>query len=169
MNLADAIRQARRPEQPFTDDASLRPALDVISVETAVPAEAQPVLREESVRAAQPKPEAARLELIPNEVEPEAGTPVPSLAIGGVVRLEMSLSPEQLTNFFRTVLGTQHSVMTAREAASLLRVTPSALEKMAEDRIIPALQIDGKWRFPRTGLEEWLSVQAATSSQEAGK
>ena len=90
----------------------------------------------------------------------------PSQAVNGsVVRLELFLSPEQLSGLFRAVVAAQHTVMTLREAANYVRVTPNILERMAQEGKVPAMLIDGKWRFPRTGIDEWLSMQ--THQKEA--
>ena len=33
------------------------------------------------------------------------------------------------------------------------------LEQMANEGKVPALLIDGKWRFARTAVDEWLNLQ----------
>ncbi|HTQ11313.1 MAG TPA: helix-turn-helix domain-containing protein [Fimbriimonadaceae bacterium] len=75
-----------------------------------------------------------------------------------VVRLELVLAPEQLKGFFGAVAKSQHSVLTLREAANLLRVSQKALEAMALDGNVPGMMLDGKWRFTRQALEDWLSA-----------
>lgn len=94
---------------------------------------------------------------------PEPPQPMP----GGstAVRLEMFLSPEQLQGLFRSVMATQHSILTLREAAHFLRVQSHVLEEMAEGGRVPAFQVDGKWRFSRSGLDEWLQLQSATRTE----
>ena len=94
---------------------------------------------------------------------PEVPLPLPSGSTA--VRLEMFLSPEQLQGLFRSVMATQHSVMTLREAAHFLRVHTHVLEEMAEANRIPAFQVDGKWRFSRASLDEWLQVQSVTKAE----
>lgn len=75
------------------------------------------------------------------------------------VRLELVLNPEQLKGFFGAVIASQHSVLTLREAANFLRVSQTALEKMAQNGEVPGIQVDGKWRFTRPALEDWLWTQ----------
>jgi excisionase family DNA binding protein len=93
--------------------------------------------------------------------------PSPAVAGGSVVRLELFLSPEQLSGLFRAVVGVQHTVMTLREAANYLRVPAGSLEQMAQDGQVPAFLIDGKWRFQRSGLDEWLSMRSHKKEAEA--
>ena len=85
---------------------------------------------------------------------PNAAHEVPSGH--NVVRLELVLNPEQLKGFFGAVIASQHSVLTLREAASYLRVSQSSLEKMADEGEVPGMSVDGKWRFTRQALEDWL-------------
>ncbi len=94
---------------------------------------------------------------------PEVPQPLPSGSTA--VRLEMFLSPEQLQGLFRSVMATQHSVMTLREAAHFLRVHTHVLEELAEANGVPAFQVDGKWRFSRASLDEWLQVQSVTKAE----
>ena len=88
---------------------------------------------------------------------PEAG---PALASGNVVRFEIFLSPEQLSCLFRALVATQHSMMTMREAAAYLRIPAATLEQLANESKIPALQIEGRWRFPKSGIDEWVMLQS---------
>jgi len=75
-----------------------------------------------------------------------------------IVRLELVLNPEQLKVFLGAVTASQHSVLTLREAAQYLRVSQGSLESMAQDGAVPAMTVDGKWRFARQALEEWLNA-----------
>lgn len=75
------------------------------------------------------------------------------------VRLELQLTHEQLAALFRSVLARGQSVMTLKEASALLRLEPPVLQRMAERRELPAFQVEGRWRFPRAGVEEWLAAQ----------
>jgi excisionase family DNA binding protein len=83
------------------------------------------------------------------------------------VKFELYLSPEQLTNLFKGVVATQHSVMTLRETARYLRIPGRKLEEMAQLAQIPAFLIDGKWRFARNNVDEWLKQQSFTKEMEA--
>lgn len=89
---------------------------------------------------------------------PEA--PMGGSGTGNAVRFEIFLSPEQLSCLFRALVATQHSMMTMREAANYLRITSSALEQLAQEGKIPALQIEGRWRFPKSGIDEWVMLQS---------
>lgn len=51
-------------------------------------------------------------------------------------------------------------VLTLGEAAAYLRLSERALYELARRRRLPAVQIGGKWLFPRSQLERWLSAQA---------
>jgi excisionase family DNA binding protein len=83
------------------------------------------------------------------------------------VKFELYLSPEQLTNLFKGVVATQHSVMTLRETARYLRIPGRKLEEMAQLAQIPAFLIDGKWRFARNNVDEWLKQQSFRTEMEA--
>jgi excisionase family DNA binding protein len=111
----------------------------------------------------------------PEEIESEGEVEVMSVRNGEIVspndmpqvplgpttavRLELFLAPEQVSSLMRCIVATQHSVMTLREAAHFLRIPGANLEQLATDRVVPAFQVDGKWRFSRTALDEWLSDQ----------
>lgn len=139
MNLADAIRQATQKTP------TLEP---VIEIET-------PAAAEESL--------LDKLSEVNNVVleEPAKLPDAPSQQVfgGNVVRLELFLTPEQLNALFRVAIANHHSMMTLREAAAYLRVHANALERMAEKGEIPALQIDGKWRFLKASIDEWVVLQ----------
>lgn len=51
-------------------------------------------------------------------------------------------------------------VLTLREAASLLRLSPRTLYDLARSRRVPAAQAGGKWLFPRAQLQAWLADAA---------
>jgi hypothetical protein len=95
-------------------------------------------------------------------VEPTAQAvvePASSSAVGSnhVVKLELSLSPEQLHALLKGVAQAQPAVLTLREASQLLRIPAHSLQAMAETRQVPGFTVDGKWRFGRSALEAWLS------------
>lgn len=91
-----------------------------------------------------------------DRLPPEAHSP----HVGGnVVRLELFLSAEQLSLLFRAIMAGQHTVMTEREAASYLRIPKESLVRYAEDGEIPGVLVDGRWRFPKAQLDEWLNIQ----------
>jgi len=83
------------------------------------------------------------------------------------VKFELYLSPEQLTGLFKGVVTTQHSVMTLSETARYLRIPSRKVQEMAELGEIPAFLIDGKWRFARNSVDEWLAQRPFRKEMEA--
>jgi excisionase family DNA binding protein len=55
--------------------------------------------------------------------------------------------------------------MTLREAAHYLRLRLAEVESLAEQGIIPGFKVDGRWRFLKNALDEWLLLQKATEFQ----
>lgn len=91
--------------------------------------------------------------------EPQAEFNESPIFGGTTVKLEMFLTPEQLSSLFRAVAANQHTLLTSREAASYLRVSNTALESMAQEGTIPGFLVDGRWRFSKQAIEEWLTQQ----------
>jgi excisionase family DNA binding protein len=149
MNLADAIRRAAQtsgaPLGQLEGFAERVPSTDSASLD------AGKAHREVRAPAGNPSAHLAKEHDV-KSLEDQANHPG-----GNIVRLELVLNPEQLKGFFGAVIASQHSVLTLREAASYLRVSPASLEKHAESGEVPGLSVDGKWRFTRTALEEWLN------------
>ena len=146
MNLADAIRLAAQNGSTPLPSEAMQPQIEVIDNPVYATSDAA-----ESARTAE------RVPLPPS-------APVLS---GSVVRMELFLSPEQLNGLFRAVVANQHSVMTLREAARYLRVTSDQLERLTREGSVPALTIDGKHRFSRTALDEWLNLHGRQREMEA--
>jgi excisionase family DNA binding protein len=142
MNLADAIRRAAQssgaplgqPDQAGNEGTTYAMFPESEPVEASVEGE---VLAKEQMMK---QPQEA--------IETPHGH--------NVVRLELVLNPEQLKGFFGAVIASQHSVLTLREAANYLRVSQNSLERLATDGEVPGMSVDGKWRFTREALEEWL-------------
>jgi excisionase family DNA binding protein len=157
MNLADAIRQAALRSHPEVEAQA-----DAEQAEYS--AEAQAYLAEQpEYSGPEPSPAPAPAQAYDAVTAQPVYMPEPPAGAvlgGNVVRLELFLAPEQLNSLFRAVVATQHSVMTLREAASYLRVHPSTLEGMAVEGKVPAFTIEGRWRFPKHGIDEWLALQA---------
>lgn len=143
MNLADAIRKA-------ATEGTL-PTLG------EVPNAFQPKLIE-------PDPNATQHVLSGNDPAANVGTgtapemPHASVLGGNVVRIELFMSAEQTSGLLRAIMTGQHTVLTLAEAAHYLRVRPQTLAKMAEDNELPGIEIDGKWRFLKNSLDEWLAM-----------
>lgn len=53
-------------------------------------------------------------------------------------------------------------ILTLKEAAAWLRLSDRALYDLARQRRLPAVQLGGKWLFPRAALGLWLARQAET-------
>jgi len=49
--------------------------------------------------------------------------------------------------------------MTVTEASTYLSMDAEALERMAAERRIPALQHDGQWVFSKKSIDKWRSQQ----------
>ena len=147
MNLADAIRRA-------TTEGSVPFIGEVPPAFQARPAEPNPVS--------------------PTEPSANLGTAYspepPNQAVlgGNVVRIELFMSAEQTTNMLRAIMVGQHTVLTLAEAAHYLRVRPQTLSKLAEEGEIRGVDIEGKWRFPKHHLDEWLyrTVGQALNEEE---
>ncbi|MBV6458111.1 MAG: hypothetical protein HONBIEJF_01234 [Fimbriimonadaceae bacterium] len=85
---------------------------------------------------------------------------------GNVVRLELFLDPSQMNAMLKALINSHQYVMTLREAASYLRISSQKLERMAGDHEVPGFLIDGRWRFPKVALDEWLSVQSTPAGED---
>lgn len=75
------------------------------------------------------------------------------------VKVEFVLSHEELGALVKACLAGKNPILTLKEAAHWLRTTPKVLENMAEAGRIGGFKVEGKWRFPRTHLEEWMKQQ----------
>jgi excisionase family DNA binding protein len=133
MNLADAIRRAVSETQ--------RPAEAFAGVEP--------------LERASPRPGAARPQEEPTTPRAAAHGP------GHVARLELILTPEQMAKVLKAALLHHRSVMSLREAAAYLRCTARTLQELAAQGEVPALMIDGHWRFPKQAIDDWLAARAA--------
>ncbi|MCW5936934.1 MAG: helix-turn-helix domain-containing protein [Fimbriimonadaceae bacterium] len=141
MNLADAIRKAAQ-------EGSLPPIGSVPTAFAPSPNHNVPESGDATVGQGLP---------------PDA----PSAAIlsGNVVRIELFLSSEQTSSMLRAIMAGQHTVMTMAEAAQYLRIRPQSLAKLARDGEIPSVEIDGRYRFQKHVLDEWLH-QAVTAEEK---
>jgi excisionase family DNA binding protein len=129
MNLADAIRMAAADPVQTVSEKQAAPAFAVHDAHASNEPETKPM---------------------------SEGHPEPAhLTNGNVVRLEMFLSNEQMSTMLKALMVGQHSILTLREAATFLRVSPNHLLELAESGEVPGLLLDGRWRFPRQTLEEW--------------
>jgi len=190
VNLADAIRQAalRRSADEGQTEATAPPS-NVAVPPSPPPAPAKARAQKSEKQATQDEP----LEIVPNwgndtgkltietsteeateifasELASDEPTPIHdnfSFGAGNAVRFEIFLSPDQLSCLFRALVATQHSMLTLREAAHYLRIPSSTLELLAADGKIPALHIDSRWRFPKSGIDEWVMLQSFREGEVA--
>jgi excisionase family DNA binding protein len=51
------------------------------------------------------------------------------------------------------------ALLTAKEAAKLLKISPATLQRLARANRAPALKIGKLWRFRKTDLDGWLDSQ----------
>jgi len=137
VNLADAIRAASHGESPLH---AVHPVPSLLAATT----EETPTMN-----GHQPEP------------------PHQAVNQGNVVRLELFLQPEQMQALFKAIMQGQHSVLTIREAAHYLRMSVNALQRLADEGEVPGVLIDGKWRFPKANLDDWLLLQATGHDEEA--
>lgn len=139
MNLADAIREAAYGGGPLVP-------------ETPQPAPyTAPVAQSKPGKPGKQRKPVAQSEPTAYHDEQVSGHPT-------MVRMELFLSPEQMNALFKAVVATHHSVMTLREAAGYLRINPASLEQMAHSGDVAAFMVDGRWRFPKSGLDEWVAL-----------
>lgn len=78
------------------------------------------------------------------------------------VRFEVRLTNQQLYDLLQWMARNLHPVMTLREAAHYLRLRTTELQVLAENGEIPAFKVDGRWRFLKNALDEWMLAQRAT-------
>jgi excisionase family DNA binding protein len=141
MNLADAIRQAASAhDQPPVA------AMQVQAQTEALPEEA------DMEQLSAPEGAPAQAEFRPPEH--------PGASAGNVVRFELFLDAAQMNSLLRALMSSHHNVMTLREAAAYIRLPAATLEEMALNHELPAFQVEGKWRFPKVAVDEWLMVQS---------
>lgn len=163
MNLADAIRQAAGGTVQLTTYTN-----DAKEVHAVAPAPQPAAKREfvEAVRSATTD-DSEGLHLETSESDDLTVTSSQNAPVAHPVRFELFLTPEQLSGLFKGVVSAQHSVMTLRETAKYLRIPGRKVEEMAQLGQIPAFLIDGKWRFSRNSVDEWLGNQSFRKEMEA--
>ena len=52
------------------------------------------------------------------------------------------------------------SLLTVKEVAKLLRLSPQTLYTMLNDGDIPAIRVGNQWRFDNESLKNWIAQQA---------
>ena len=56
-----------------------------------------------------------------------------------------------------------NDLLTVKEVAKLLRLSPQTLYKMLEQGEIPAMRIGKQWRFEASVVKNWLESQGSAS------
>ncbi len=56
------------------------------------------------------------------------------------------------------------SLLTLKEVAQLLRLTPQTLYKMLKKGSIPAVRIGSQWRFEQEKVRQWLKARSSLSN-----
>ncbi len=155
MNFADAIRQAAK--NAATNNLGSEPYTPIDFHEGEEPVQANP-----SPPGSGAEPDDFEFAVDAVTAEPILVPEPPSVPFGSsnIVRLELFLAPEQMNQLFRSLVATQHTMYTLREAAHYLRVNPNTIEALAHEGQLPGILIEGRWRFPKSALDEWISVQA---------
>jgi excisionase family DNA binding protein len=154
VNLADAIRRATNVALPNPDREFFGEGLRVVSGNASVPSKTELVAKAEG--------EESTMNEAFDNTEPTrdlASSATPN-SQQSVVRLELLLTPDQLSNLFRAVAANQHSLWTLRDAAAYLRISPKALTQLAEEGQVPGFLVDGRWRFAKNAVDEWLQSTA---------
>ena len=162
MNLADAIRRATTKSGVLKELQAGHPASRPQEWPGSEPHQAQRTMGTDDMNEPRSSNGAGPAS------EPALPPEPPSTAIAGgnAVRLELFLSGEQMTKMLKAIMAGQHTVLTLREAAAYLRVGSKALERLAEDGKIPASEIDGRWRFHKTSLDNWMTMKTAKTEDK---
>ena len=142
MNLADAIRKATHVAITNAEPVPFGERVSPVTSVTPSMAEGEESTMNESIDNNSP-------------ARQPGGSEYPN-AQQSVVRLELLLTPDQLSNLFRAVAANQHSLWTLKDAAAYLRITPKALIALAEEGSVPGFLVDGRWRFAKHTVDEWL-------------
>lgn len=157
MNLVDAIRAAaQKPQEPIET-----PLIPISEDRTPYQETDTPVTAS-----------SQQTQLIPPDPAPKAkpvqdsqSTPVmleDHMDSMRVVRFEVLLTQQQVGDLMQWMAHNMRSVMTLREAAHYLRLRMVQVQALAEHGDLPAFRVDGKWRFLKTTLDEWMSLQHAS-------
>lgn len=158
MNLADAIRKATLGGHT-TFEALDQPVNRAVSA----PIAPSTAVHEQSAKQRAAKPMENTM-----DEQPRTATPASDEHTGaGTVKLELTLTHEQMDAVLRVVIDGHRNVLTLREAASYLRMHGAELQALAESGQVPAFLLEGKWRFPKPALDEWVTAQTYKQGSKA--
>jgi excisionase family DNA binding protein len=80
------------------------------------------------------------------------------LSLGSTRRVVVESMDDTLTVGHHSFIPAEAlEVLTAAEAAALLRADDETIETMAESGELPARKIAGEWRFARAAILDWLA------------
>ncbi len=54
-------------------------------------------------------------------------------------------------------------LLTTKEVADILRMRIETITRKAEQGLLPAIKVDGRWRIPQDRLEQWFKEKEAAS------
>jgi len=54
-------------------------------------------------------------------------------------------------------------LLTTKEVADMLRMRIETITRKAEQGLLPAIKVDGRWRIPQDRLDEWLKEKEVAS------
>lgn len=54
-------------------------------------------------------------------------------------------------------------LLTTKEVADMLRMRIETITRKAEQGLLPAIKVDGRWRIPQDRFDEWLKEKEAAS------
>ena len=162
MHLVDAIRLAAQKGKAEAQKEPTEP-------QPAIEAEQKMEIPEVPQKTAKAKATPAAIPGASDVYDPIPVNPAVTAGGGSVVRLELFLTPEQMNQMLRGILNGAHTVMTLREAAQYLRISNDALTKMAESGEVVAFMVEGRWKFPRHSIDEWMTLQTLQSRTNASE
>lgn len=163
MNLADAIRQAaqRATEEQVQEVVPAPVVPNFVAPHETTAQTPAPIIEEED------NDTDFVFEAVAAESSEAPQAPHAAAKAGNAVRIELFLSPEQMSTMLRSIISSQHTMMTLREAASYLRINAPTLEEMAQKGEVPAIHIDGRWRFSRNVVDEWLTAKSFQQERQS--
>jgi excisionase family DNA binding protein len=161
MHLVDAIRKATQQSTTAATDigvAATEAVMKSKGQETKQPEVTPDTARITEKNDGKTTP-AQPIAGISPENQPNEINPIVTSSGGSVIRLELFLTPEQTHQMLRGIFQGSHTVMTLREASQYLRVSGDTLIEMAQSGEIPAFMMDNRWKFPKQGIDEWITLQ----------
>ncbi|HAV10256.1 MAG TPA: hypothetical protein DCX22_01370 [Dehalococcoidia bacterium] len=60
-------------------------------------------------------------------------------------------------------------LLTTKEVAEILRMRIETITRKAEQGLLPAIKVDGRWRIPEDRLEQWFKEKESASPMGIGQ